>query len=61
METVDLLVGLTLIFVILFVAITSMRVTYNAAKGEKAPLGIRVSQWITFIGVVMCIIIILCI
>lgn len=52
MSKSDILMGLVVVFVCLFIAITSMRVASNLKDGQKVPIGIRVSQWMTFAGVV---------
>lgn len=52
MSKSDLLTGILVVFVCLFIAITSMRVASNLKDGQKVQIGIRISQWMTFAGVV---------
>lgn len=52
MSKFDILVSLLVMFVCLFIAITSMRVASNLKDGQKVQIGIRVSQWMTFAGII---------
>lgn len=52
MSKSDLLTGILVVFVCLFIAITSMRVASNLKDGQKVQIGIRISQWMTFAGVI---------
>lgn len=55
MSKLDLIVGLLVVFIIVFLTASTTRMFYNVSTNNLAPLGIRVTQWISFIGMLLMI------
>jgi hypothetical protein len=54
-DKLDIFIGLLVVFIGMLISSSSTRMFYNATKDQVAPRGIRITQYLSFLGVILTI------